>query len=123
MTTLEFMQKELSKQVQNLARQEARNAPQADIDNIKTRIGHYEKVCEVLEKQENAATTSDLKQMIVNLKVSNISASIPEGHCPYSYYHRENPVKECGGDTSCAKCKQIFLDNMRKEIEAEVAKL
>lgn len=53
MTTLEFMEKELNKQVQNLSRQEKRNAPKEDIANIKTRIGHYEKVCELLRKEED----------------------------------------------------------------------
>lgn len=51
MTTLEFMEKELNKQIKNLAVQEKRNAPEADIENIKTRIGHYEKVCELLRKE------------------------------------------------------------------------
>ena len=51
MTTLEFMEKELNKQKSNLTRQEARKAPEADLENIRIRIGHYEKVCELLRRE------------------------------------------------------------------------
>ena len=48
MTTLEFMEKELKKCELNLIQQIARDAPDENIANIKTKIGHYEKVCELL---------------------------------------------------------------------------
>jgi hypothetical protein len=49
MTTLEFMEKELNKHKQNLERQISRNAPADNIENIKIKISHYEKVCELLK--------------------------------------------------------------------------
>ena len=51
MTTLEFMDRELKRCKINLAKQEARNAPTGDMENIKIKIAHYEKVCEVLRKE------------------------------------------------------------------------
>ena len=52
MTTLEFMEKELEKHKQNLVRQHERNAPQGDLENIAIKICHYEKVCELLRKEQ-----------------------------------------------------------------------
>ena len=49
--TLEYFSKELSKHQLNLQKQEERKAPAKDIENIKTKIGHYEKVCELLRKE------------------------------------------------------------------------
>ena len=51
-----------------------------------------------------------------------VRANIPSGNCPYAYYHRDNPISNCN-DVSCNKCKEIFLDGMRKDIEKEVAEL
>lgn len=52
MTTLEFMEKELRKHKLDLKRQTDRNAPIGDIENIKIKISHYEKVCELLKGGE-----------------------------------------------------------------------
>lgn len=52
MTTLEFMEKELRKHKLNLEKQTDRNAPIEDIENIKIKISHYEKVCELLKGAE-----------------------------------------------------------------------
>jgi hypothetical protein len=49
MTTLEFMAKELYKCKTNLEQEISRNAPKENIENIKTKISHYEKVCELLK--------------------------------------------------------------------------
>ena len=49
--TLEFFKKELNKQLLSLHKQQERNAPATDIENIKIKIGHYEKVCELLRKE------------------------------------------------------------------------
>jgi hypothetical protein len=51
MTTLEFMEKELKKCELNLIQQIARDAPTDHISNIKDKIGHYEKVCELLRRE------------------------------------------------------------------------
>ena len=68
------------------------------------------------------ATIEELKEMIVDLRMSLVGANIPGGNCPYAYYHRDNPISNCN-DISCNKCKEIFLDGMRKDIEKEVAEL
>ena len=69
-----------------------------------------------------AATIQELKEMIVNLRIENIKCKIPSGHCPYVYYNMDNPIDNCN-EMSCDKCSEIFLDNMRKQIEKEVASL
>lgn len=64
-----------------------------------------------------------LKEMIVDLRVKNISQGIPIGHCPYAYYSMQNPLEGSCGDTSCGVCRNVFLNEMRKQISAEVAEL
>ena len=49
--TFEFFSKELFKLQLILSQQEKRNAPAKDIENIKTKIGHYETVCELLRRE------------------------------------------------------------------------
>lgn len=56
LTTLAFMENELLKHKRNLQIQAERNAPNSDIICIKDKIKHYEKVCEVLRKEEENAT-------------------------------------------------------------------
>lgn len=57
MTTLEFMERELSKNVLNLVRQENRNAPAPDIENIKRKIQYYTEVCVLLRKERHNETS------------------------------------------------------------------
>ena len=52
MTTLEFMEKELGKHKLNFERQTDRNTPIKNVENIKIKISHYEKVCELLKGSE-----------------------------------------------------------------------
>ena len=49
MTTLEFMERELNKCKRNLVCQVERNAPADNIENIKIKISHYERVCDLLK--------------------------------------------------------------------------
>lgn len=49
MTTQEYFQKELEKHKENYERLVARNAPEQDIVNVKTKISHYELVCELIK--------------------------------------------------------------------------
>ena len=49
MTTLEYFQKELEKHKKNHERLVARNAPEQDIINVKTKISYYEGACESLK--------------------------------------------------------------------------
>ena len=50
MTTLEFMERELKRCKISLEHQTARNAPADNIENIKIKISHYEKVCDLLKE-------------------------------------------------------------------------
>lgn len=52
MTTPEFMEKELNKLKRNHYNAVLRNAPADNIENIKSKIAHYEKVCELLRKED-----------------------------------------------------------------------
>ena len=52
MTTLEFMEKVLQRHKKNLEQQISRGAQINDIENLKIKISHYEKVCEMLKGGE-----------------------------------------------------------------------
>lgn len=69
-----------------------------------------------------AATVEELKNIIVDLRMDLVRANMSSGNCPYAYYHRENPVEDCNS-VSCGKCKRIFLERMRKDVESEVQAL
>ena len=56
LTTLAYMEKELTKHENNLLLQKARHASNIDIICIKDKIKHYRKVCELLRKEEENAT-------------------------------------------------------------------
>lgn len=55
MTTIEFMQNELNKCKINLEQQIARNAPANNIENLRSKIFHYEIVCELLNRRVDNA--------------------------------------------------------------------
>ena len=70
-----------------------------------------------------AATVEELKEMIVDLRMTNIAANIPMGNCPYAYYrvpgmHEVNCI-----ETNCRQCRSDFMDAMRIRVAAEVAEL
>lgn len=67
------------------------------------------------------AKVSELKAMIVDLKVQLASVQIPDGNCPMSYFRFKAPW-ECG-DFNCTVCHQKWLDEYRKLVAAEVRKL
>ncbi len=69
-----------------------------------------------------AATIEELKDIIIDLKMDLVRESILSGNCPYAYYHRENPVGDCGS-VSCGECKRNFLEDMKKDIVKEVKAL
>lgn len=66
---------------------------------------------------EEAFEIRKLKAHIVELRVDNISNSIPRGHCPYAYYNIDSD-RECDG--ACDTCRRYFLEIMRKKITKEV---
>ena len=64
---------------------------------------------------------SELKEIIVELKMELIEANIPKGYCPYSY---GTPSTKRELDCSdCEKCRRIFMQDMERDIRAEVEKL
>ena len=64
---------------------------------------------------------SELKEIIVGLKMDLIEARIPKGHCPYSIYTPSTEKKhECN---DCDECRDIFMRDMEKDIRAEVESL
>lgn len=68
------------------------------------------------------ASISELKRMIVNLKMELVEAQIPKGHCPYTYHTAlSRYMKDCTMD--CDKCRERFMLTMKNRIEKEVEKL
>lgn len=67
------------------------------------------------------AKISELKEMIVELKMDLIRANIPHGHCPYVYYDPSVNI-DCN-EVECDECRRIFMENMEKDIRKEVKKL
>lgn len=59
----------------------------------------------------------ELKEEIVDLRMQLVKANIPDGNCPYAYYTIEGATGPCH---DCDKCKQNFMESMRKMIEEEV---
>lgn len=67
-------------------------------------------------------TAKELKEIIVKLKMDMVKATIPNGHCPYAYYHIDEDDADRNCD-DCNQCKKDFFNKMRKIIEKEVAEL
>lgn len=68
------------------------------------------------------AKISELKELIVELRLDVIDARIPHGHCPYAYYHPDTKHDDCG-DIDCDMCRHRFMEDMETEIRKEVRKL
>ena len=57
MTTLEYMERILNKHKKNLIAVERKsNVPADDIKYLRIKIGHYEKVCDLLRKEAENET-------------------------------------------------------------------
>lgn len=65
------------------------------------------------------ATVEQLKEIIVDLKIALMKANIPNGHCPYSYYHG---VEQDGDCDDCDVCKWKFFEKYEAKIRQEVEK-
>lgn len=66
-------------------------------------------------------TNKQLKEIILELRLKLIKASIPKGHCPYAYYNQfENPLGNCD---DCSNCKETFLNKWREIISEELKTL
>ena len=68
------------------------------------------------------AKISELKEMIIDLKLDLINANIPHGHCPYAYYHTTIKHNDCG-EIDCDECRHRFMEDMEKDIRKEIRKL
>lgn len=69
------------------------------------------------------AKISELKKMIIDLRVALISANIPRGHCPYAYYHNfDSDEVDCSKEV-CDVCRSKFLTKFKEEIRKEVRKM
>lgn len=68
------------------------------------------------------AKISELKEMIVELKLDLVGANIPHGHCPYAYYHPTTKHNDCG-EIDCDKCRYRFMEDMEIDIRKAVRKL
>lgn len=67
-------------------------------------------------------TIQELKEIIVDLKVSLAKANIPYGHCPYAYYPGIEQNFECG-DIGCDQCRRLFFTTYEKLTKESVEKL
>lgn len=68
------------------------------------------------------ADISELKEMIVDLKMQLVKTQIPKGCCPYTYSAElAKHMKGCTMD--CDKCRERFMVAMRKKIIKEVENL
>lgn len=69
------------------------------------------------------AKISELKEMIVDLRLDLIRARIPYGHCPYAYYQPTTKRDIDCNEVGCDKCKRIFMEDMENDIRKAVRKL
>ena len=69
------------------------------------------------------AKISELKEMIVELKLDLIRARVPRGHCPYSYYDTSSRKNIDCNEVNCDECERMFMENIEKEIRKEVRRL
>lgn len=69
------------------------------------------------------AKISELKEMIVELKVDLHMANLPYGTCPYRYFgNPTNKEADCN-EVSCYECKRIYFEDYENVVRKEVRKL
>lgn len=66
------------------------------------------------------ATVEELKEIIIDLKLSLAKANIPQGHCPYAYYSN---IEQEGDCDDCNKCKRQFFEKYEDKVRKAVAEL
>ena len=66
-------------------------------------------------------TVEELKEIIVDLKVSLAQAQVPRGHCHYAYY--PGIEGECKEDGDCDECRREFWQKYRTKVEEWVENL
>ena len=69
------------------------------------------------------AKISELKEIIVSLKVELLKSKLPDSCCPYRYFgNPTNKEIDCN-EIDCSNCKRIYFEDYRSEIKKEVRKL
>lgn len=70
------------------------------------------------------ASIRELKDIIVDLKVSLAETRVPRGNCPLHYFKVSSYVGlGCDTGVSCDVCKDRFFEQYRKDCTAEVRNL
>lgn len=65
---------------------------------------------------------TELKKIIIDLKMELVKTKVPFGHCPYSYY-TDLPKRKYDCSIGCKKCTENFIRDMQRAIEEEVEKI
>lgn len=65
---------------------------------------------------------TELKKIIIDLKMELVRKKVPFGHCPYSYY-TDLPERKFDCSIGCKKCTENFMQDMKTAIEQEVENL
>lgn len=69
------------------------------------------------------AKVSELKEMIVDLRVELAESLLGSGNCPYrTFGNTDNIDVDCNAKT-CVECKEEYFENYREEVRKEVRKL
>ena len=69
------------------------------------------------------AKISELKEMIIDLKVELRMEQLPYGACPYRWFgNSENKNVACS-EISCDECKRGYFEDYESKIRKEVRKL
>lgn len=63
---------------------------------------------------------TELKEMIVVLKLNLVASRIQNGCCPYTYYAPKRII-DC--NIGCDECRKNFMKDMERDIRMEVSKL
>ena len=63
----------------------------------------------------------ELKEVIYNLKLELVKTKVYKGSCPYSLYTPLDGKFDCS--IGCDKCREVFMENIRKSIRQEVNRL
>lgn len=69
------------------------------------------------------AKISELKEMIVELEMDLIKATIPDGYCPYAFYPIGNKDRESIKCRDCDKCTETYFEEYEEMIKKKVRKL
>ena len=69
------------------------------------------------------AKISELKEMIIDLRLDLIRSNIPQCNCLYAYYQPTTKRDTNCNEIGCNECKRIFMEDMEKDIRKAVRRL